>query len=280
MQKDEIIDDFLNNQHRPIWNSIIHNDISSLKHQFPLKNNNWSFLSKTQSLFKTEILEDSFINIISELFNIGESSTLEKQKFKIMVEKSDELFKNLVRLLFAIALNGNLKDLETIVRKKVINSTSEIAEEIRIKADGYPQKPINGLVWMCGASMRVAFDYLVYYYKKIGMLENQIYVQKMKTIITLNIMGHYKNLVGPDMIKIATLEEEKGLIEDAISRYNAIILDFECELEYFYDESDAQLNEEDVFTLDSLLKSYKNINRLKGENKYEKKIKFIENLLA
>ena len=45
------------------------------------------------------------------------------------------------RKLLNVDKTVELKDLKTILRKKLINSTSEIAEEIRIKVDGYPQKP-------------------------------------------------------------------------------------------------------------------------------------------
>lgn len=279
MHRDKNISEFLDNEFIDIWELIIKDDIKTLLNEIEATKSGsgiFSFFTrKTQSKRDGGVL----FQIIKELFNSNTSPSLDKQKFEIQATKSDELFKNLTRLLFAISINGRYSNLENRIADKLNLSVEDIANEISIKADGYPTTSINAQVWIFGASMRVRFSYLKYYYLMIDNTKYQLLVHRNITSITLSIMSHYKNIVGPDMVELAEIEEKLGLLQEALAHYNAIILDFEPELENYEDLVDLELHAEERQILVSLKTACKNYDRINKSDIYQTQLNLIERIL-
>ncbi len=278
MQQDEIVIAFLDNDYKELWKMIAEKNIDALLEQVAPKKTHQSLLSKLFDRKKEKVGINELHQIMYELFSFGESEMLMEQEFKIMNTKSDELFHNLTRLLFTVDINESYPEIEDTLSATLCNATSKIVTEIREKANSYPLNPINGQVWAGGSGMRNAFYYLAYYYQKKGLLQLQLWVVKMRTSITLSIMSHYKEMVGPDMIEIAELEEKLGLHEDALGKYKAVIADFENEMDYFKEDTDIP-DESEYAILSSLLRSYQSVDRIANTANYTTAAQLLKQIL-
>jgi hypothetical protein len=279
MQQDKIITDFLNNEFSQIWSLIINNQTDTLIDTLIPKKETKTLFEKLFSRKKESAESTDLHLIINDLFTSGESKTLQAQEFRVMNSESDKLFKNLTRLLFAVSLSGKHSDLERIIQHKLHQSTRTISDEINTKSNGYPLNSINAQVWLCGAGMRAGYTYLLHYYKIKGLVKEQLFVARMKTTITLSIMGHYKDMVGPDMIAVAELEEKINSAEVALDHYKAVIADFEDETEFFMENPEEAPNDAEREILSSLLKSYQNVDRLENTDRFEMNINQLNTIL-
>ncbi len=92
--------------------------------------------------------------------------------------------------------------------------------------------------------------------------------------------GHYRHLVGPDMLESAQIKEQLGDTDAALSFYKAVDADFKNELSWFANTPEAGLNEEDVVTLESLKKAWESIDRLSQTDQYSELCKQIDEVLS
>ncbi|WP_165044176.1 hypothetical protein [Dysgonomonas sp. ZJ709] len=217
--------------------------------------------------------------ILGELFSVGESFTLENHDFVTIQPDNSSLFNNLVKLLYALDINGEYDDVSLKVIDKLFLSLEDIVANVQKEANDYPENPIGALVWMEAAGIRSAFTNYAYYYKLKEEAQRQLDVTLMKTKITLAIMGHYKNMVGPDMIESAQLMEQVGNTETAMALYAAVKSDFENVLDWFMDNPQTGANQEDIITLESLRAAYQALDRLNNSDEYSQEYPLIDEIL-
>lgn len=133
---------------------------------------------------------------------------------------------------------------------------------------------------MEGAGVRAALNLLLYYYKQKQNAEPQLEAAYYRTRITLSIMGHYKNLVGPDMLETAHLFEKQGDLKRAKGFFEAVKNDFERELDWFMDSPEVGADEDERIILKSLKEAYENIDRINSTNDFAERCKLIDEALA
>lgn len=253
---------FLDTDEKPIWEAIIENNIADIP----------SLLAEKEGGLTG--------NIITELFSAENSETLESHDFVSIKEENSPLFKNLVRLIFTLDINGECDDKRQYVSDKLFDIIPDIVKNIKEQAKGYPRTSINALVWAEGAGMRSSLNALIYYYKLKDNTEALHFLIMNRTQITLAIMGHYKNIVGPDMIEAAKIKERMGDADAAISFYKAVDADFRNELSWFTSTPEAGPNEEDVVILESLKEALTAIDRLSETDEYSSVCQQIDEVLS
>lgn len=252
---------FLNTDDKDLWTLILENKTDDIK-SLPLKEDN--------DLYK----------IVSELLSEGESRILNEHDFLEIKEGNSSLFRDMVRLILALDINGEHHELKLHIGDKLFDAIPDIVKNLREQSKGYPQNPINALVWSEGAGFRSCLNALIYYYR-LKEDDNILHFLIMnRTQITLSIMGHYKNLVGPDMIESAKMKERLGDINAALSFYKAVEADFKNELTWFIHSPETGPNDEDVVTLESLKEALISIDRLSNTNEYSSVYKQIDEVLS
>lgn len=262
MENDTTIEGLLHHETNDNWQLIKENQIEALLLKLPsAPKNRWIKLFKRREpLLPSEPLHAIFY----ELFIQNGNKTLDSTTFSVIDQSSLELFLDLIRLLFSLAINGHYKQAEEQISNKLIQSSVNLSDEIEKKSNNYPANPINGQVWMGGAFLRTSFDYLAYYYRKTGDLDRELTIEKKRTRITLNIMSHYQALVFPDMLRIAVLEEQLNENEKALSRYRAVVADFEADnsLEDLIRDETELPDEELLVIYKAVITAYESRNRL------------------
>jgi hypothetical protein len=277
----DAIAEFLNNEHKDIWALISVNNIEALLQLLQPVEEPQRFMDKVLRKKKVYQPQGDLYIILAELFNSGKSPTLENELFKLDDSNKVGLFTDLIRLLFALEANGKHDEVKSVVAVRLWNATGDIAGEIQVKASGYPLNPISGAVWFAGSEMRNALHFLSFYCKKNKRQDAQLWVERNRTRTTLSIMAHYKAIVGPDMIRVAELQERMELPDDAIVNYEAVIGDFKDEIAYNIEDREVGKPplDEEIVILTSLLKSYKGVNRIKQTDNYVQEMQVIEALL-
>lgn len=259
----EEIKPFFDTEDKEIWELILDNKIEELLATLPREDSD------------NEILDI----ILKELFTSKESEELASYDFTIIKESNSALFKDLIRLIFALDISEKHDDIRELVTDKLLDVIPDIVNGIKGEAKDYPRKPISALVWMEGAGMRSCLNSLIYYYKVKEDIEILHTLIILRTQITLAIMSHYKNLVGPDMIESAQIKEKIGQSDVAKAFYNGVKSDFEGELKWFIDTPEAGANEDDVIILNSLKEAYLSLDRLENTNEFAEPCKLIDEIL-
>lgn len=93
-------------------------------------------------------------------------------------------------------------------------------------SNNYPHNSINGKIWMDGAGLRTRADELSAYFRNKNDDESTLQAIFLRSKITNTIMGHYPNLVGPDMVAVGLQCEKMGKNATAQQFLNAVVLDF------------------------------------------------------
>ncbi len=277
----DAIAEFLNNEHKDVWALIAANNVEALLEVIQPVEEAPRFMDKLLRKKKVYQPQGELYIILSELFNTGQSPTLESELFKLDDSKKVGLFTDLTRLLFALEANGKRDEVKSVVAVRLWNATGDIAGEIQEKANGYPLNPISGAVWFAGSAMRNALHFLSFYCEKNNRQDVQLWIERNRTRTTLSIMAHYKAIVGPDMIRVAELQEKMELPDDAVANYEAVIADFKDEIAYIIEDKEAGQPpvDEEIVILTSLLKSYKGVNRIRHTDKYAEEMQVIQALL-
>jgi hypothetical protein len=219
-------------------------------------------------------------DILLELLENGDSDTLDAQVFCIDHADSDLLFKNLIRLLFALALHGGMPRAEQLLAGRLLAESKGISQEVQDRSGGYPQGSINSAVWVTGASMRDALGWLGHYFMTKKMVKEQFVVQNRRTLMTLAIMSHYPYLVFPDMVRMAALEEQLGQTEDAITHYEAVTLDAQASIDWYREHPDAAPDDQDRIALRFVALAWDALDQLRGSSEGQAQIALIEQIMA
>ncbi|MCD7972234.1 MAG: hypothetical protein LUG18_06145 [Candidatus Azobacteroides sp.] len=255
---------FFDNDRKLIWDMILENRITELL----------DFLSGNEH--PENVLE----NVLKELFTGSFSETLENQDLTTIRTDCSLLINSLIRVVVALDVNEQYENLLQQVADKVVDSLPGLVKDIRKQANGYPANSINAMVWMEAAGIRSGLGSLIYYYKEKQDLNREHLVTILRTQVTLSIMGHYKEEVGPDMLRAADIKERIGQPDVALNFYNAVKRDFEDELEWFLENPEVGADETERIILSSLKEACLSIDRLTSKSNYEKEIADIEKVLS
>lgn len=112
-------------------------------------------------------------------------------------------------------------------------------EQVRILADGYPEKPISAAVWMNGAGYSSLARALTEHFKSAGWLHREETASALWAKATLAVNSHYHHLVGPAMLANADCHERLGNAARAAEMYSSVIKDFMSLAEAWRDDPDS-----------------------------------------
>ncbi len=252
---------FLEIDNRPIWKLIIENNIDNL-------------------LALPEEDEEDVLDVAKELFSNGESQILKEYNFKTIRESNGAFIRDLVRLIFALDINGSQDEVLGKVAEPIFDSLPVLIEQIQKETFGYPARMVDNYILSEAALVRAALMNLIYYYKVRQDIDALHFVTVMRTTITLAIMRNYKNVVGHDMVETARIKEKVGEIEAALTFYNGACDNLKSELQWFVESPEMGPNEDDVIVLKSLKEAYMSIDRLNNTDEYTKACSLIDEVLT
>jgi len=258
----ESLQPFFEAKDKQIWDCILENRMDDLL-----------------SLLSTE--EDNTLNtIIRELLTDGQSNTLEEYNLLIINEKTNALFRDLERLIFALDINGNYEAIREKVVDRLFAVIPDIVEKIQKETFGYPNIRIDDRIITESAAMRASLNNLVVYYQLKEDVDAQHFTIVMRTKLTLALMRNYKNIVGHDMIEAARIKEAVGETEAALTFYNAARENLKGELHWFIESPEMGPSEDDVVILVSLKEAYLSIDRLNGTSEFTETCAIIDEVLG
>lgn len=259
----EEIEAFLNSDKRELWGAISTDDTEKIL----------SIVS--------EDLDNTLSTIVSELFTKSKSDTLENKNFELIEDGNSYLIRDLVKLVFSLDINGEKEDLRLYLGERLFDSViPNTVNSIREQVKNYPKHSINPLIWTEGAEMRAALNAFIFYYKLKDNIEALHFLIMNRTQLSLSVMSHYKNILGPDMIEAARIKEQIGEKETALSFYKAIESEFKGELSWFTSTPEAGPSDEDIITLKVLKEALLAIDRLSETNEYTTICEQIDEVLS
>lgn len=192
------------------------------------------------------------------------------------------IYCNLIRLFLENCDTQPLTDFADQLLDYLLENAADVAKKIQKDSNNYPLNPISGATWMNGAQLRTMLNFLLDYLEKHESAHEQLLVQFYKTCVTLAIMGHYKQEVGPDMIATARLYIADGKPEAAQSSYQAVINDFEEEIENYleyFESEEFDYEESDRLILSSLQAAYLGLHQLQPETDFSQQLAQLDVLL-
>jgi len=184
------------------------------------------------------------------------------------------LYGDFVRFIFALYF-GNYSEELNILASKIYEEISKIA---RLLVGGF--NSVNRISAAVASSIyRSVLDVLSDFSELAGDPSSRAEVMYYKSYITCNVMGDYRALVGPDMIKTALCFEEIEDFDKAKRIYEAVVSDFECVLSgitFRFENYDPKDKAEDYVSLVSLWQACAGINKMEGANVYREKMLAVE----
>ncbi|MDR1090482.1 MAG: hypothetical protein LBL79_05335 [Prevotella sp.] len=253
---------FLEIDNKPVWKLIIENDINSLL------------------ALPAEDAGNDILAVAKELFSDGESHTLKEYDFVTIREPNGAFIRDLVRLIFALDINGTQDEMLKRIADALFDSFPGLIEQIQKETFGYPARMVANYILSESAAIRAALMNLIYYYKIRQDIDALHFVTVMRTTITLAIMRNYKNIVGHDMVETAKIKEVVGEPEAALTFYNGARENLENELRWFVESPEMGPNEDDAVVLQSLKEAYQAIDRLNNTGEYVKACSLIDEILS
>lgn len=257
----ERVQNFLDENNKQLWDLIIQDEINILLESLPI--------------------EDIVLsNILKELFSEGESETFTSSDFSIIKEGNSILYKNLVKLLFSLKINGGFDDINKLIEDKLFDGLPSFIEKVQNEVIGYPMRRVHESILTEAATIRASLIQLIYLFRETDDIENLHSAIMMRTKITLAIMANHKHILGYDMVEAAKIKEQIGDTETALSFYNAATDNLKGELHWFKESPDMGPNEDDTIMLQALKESYISIDRLKNISESEKVCALIDEILT
>ncbi|WP_029906625.1 hypothetical protein [Prevotella sp. 10(H)] len=234
------------------------------------------------AILPREHTEDENLDlIIKELLATGKSEVLESFDFVKIEEGNSALFRNLVRLLFALDINGNYEETRLVIADKLFDSLPDMVEQIQKEATGYPMtRRVDELTISEAVGLRASLINLIYYYRLKDDIEALHFVTILRSKITLAILGNYKNVVGHDMIESAQIKEKVGETDTALTFYNLVKDNLKGELHWFIESPEMGANEDDTVMLKALREAFSSIDRLKSTADFERECAIIDEILS
>lgn len=252
------IKSFFETDDKQIWDLISQNSIDDLLAILPREDNS------------------SLDTIIKELITSGKSELLNLYNLTLEKEADAILFRNLIRLIFALDINGNYEEVRLAVADKLFDITPGLVETIQKEAAGRTgESTLNK-----GAILRSSLMNLIYYYRQKEDIEALHFIIMQRSTITLAIMSNFKNVLGHDMIESAQIKEKTGDTEAALSFYNLVKDRLKGELHWFVESPEMGANEEDTVMLQALKEAFSSIDRLNKTSEFEKACAVIDEILS
>lgn len=214
--------------------------------------------------------------IIKELFSSGKSELLNSYDFTLLDEENATLFRNLIRLIFALDINGNYEEYRLIIADKLFDTIPSLVKTIQDEAI---RKPSESVLHK-GAMLRTSLINLIYYYRQKKDIDALHFTIMQRSTITLALMSNYKNVLGHDMIESAQIKEEIGDTEAALDFYKLVKDRLKSELHWFIESPEMGANEEDTVMLQSLKEAFTSIDRLTKGSEFEKTCLIIDEILS
>ncbi len=253
---------FFETDDKEIWDLIIENRIDDLLAALPREEDN------------------TLDTIIKELLSTGKSEKFETYDFIKIEEGNNALFRDLVRLVFALDINGNFEEVRLVLVDRMFDVIPVMVEQIQKESAGYPMRRVDETILVEGSTLRAALMSFVYYYRLKDDTEALHFVIVMRSKITLAIMSNYKNVLGHDMIESAQIKEKVGERDAALSFYNLVKENLKGELHWFVESPEMGANEDDTVMLRALREAYASIDRLKDTSEFEKVCAVIDEVLS
>lgn len=257
----ERVQNFLEDDNKSIWNLILEDNINTLLESSP-----------------TEDIDLS--KILQELFTEKKSESLDSYDFSVIKEGNSILYRNLVKLIFALNINGNHNDLEKIIENKLFEGLPSFIEKVQNDVAGYPMRKVDESILAEAAAIRMSLISLIYFYRETDGIESLHSAIMMRTKITLVIMANHKHILGYDMVEAARIKEQIGETDTALSFYNAAKDNLKGELHWFLESPEIGPNEDDVVMLQALKESFLSIDRLRNISESEKTCAVIDEILS
>lgn len=230
------------------------------------------FLNQNNDTFSFKILENAFKN------NIVPKEYFKVAKLDFSEDFSEEL-ENLFSVLKTLQESNNFTDTENLIALTLLECTIDVVKYIEENSNDYPKGEINAKIWTDGIKLRSLADELAIYFENNFDEFQTTNALLLKTKLTCSILNHYPNLVGPDMVKLATQYEKTGNYEQAKNFYNAVVLDFVHLVEQI--QNNLKLNnesEEDFEITESLVKALLGLKRI-GEKIDENHLSMAKSVL-
>jgi len=257
----EKIEQFLDTENEKVWNLILEDKIDELLTLLPLE-------------------DETLSRILEELFTNGVSETLNSYEFVPIKEGDSILFRNLVRLIFSLNINGKRETACKSIEDRLFEVLPPFVERIQNEVMGGPMRRVSEAVVMEAAAIRASLISLIYFYRETEDIDALHFVAMMRTKLTLAIMGNHKHILGYDMIEVARIKEQLGDKEAALGFYTATRDNLDGELHWFKESPEMGPNEDDVIMLQSLKEAFLSIDRLRNISESEKVCALIDEILT
>ena len=251
---------------------------NQIEQQYTPKQKNWFsniFSSKENEYKKGEFAYIQIKNLLSQ-------KPLETELPDLKTDFAFEL-SELCRFLFLLENKAEAKDLEKPLADHLVKLFDQLTEHIKVNAQDYPVNSMKAKTWMDGAAIRLGAQEMADYFGRKGDKTNEINMCFLKAKVTTSIMSHYPELVGPDMISVASKLEKKKARENAVNFYRPVLMDFQTFLQEMEDakEQDAlKITEREEAILYSLILAVEGLTRLDGYEDSEQLAQRAQALLA
>ena len=111
------------------------------------------------------------------------------------------------------------------------------ASRIRSRVDASQRSGMGGDMWVDGVRLAGQAEALARFLADKDCLPEQARATNVWAKATLAVCGHYRHLVGPAMIAVASISERMGDEKRATAAYTAVLLDFVCVLDGVEDDA-------------------------------------------
>ena len=209
-----------------------------------------------------------------------------KINFNLLFQTGAELYKNIGELgfYFQALLDKNSADNEEVRKYADLLMQLSIAGVLKIQEEskGYPEKPINGMVWLDGACIDVWNDFLANYFDIMKDYKNYYNSRLIQSRIVFAIKRHYSYEIARSTYNMGLANSKIGEMETALKCFQAVVDDFQeildQPLEYFIENMEAV---HELYYLGESLEKYIDLEGHSDETLREqyRKVKELENIL-
>ena len=209
-----------------------------------------------------------------------------KINFNLLFQTGAEIYRNIGELgfYFQAILDKNSADNEEVRKYADLLMQLSIAGVMKIQEEskGYPEKPINGMVWLDGACIDVWNDFLANYFDIIKDYKNYYNSRLIQSRIVFAIKRHYSYEIARSTFNMGLANSKIGEMETALKCYQAVVDDFQeildQPLEYFAENMEAV---HELYYLGEALEKYIDLEGHSDETLRDqyRKVKELENMI-
>lgn len=150
------------------------------------------------------------------------------ERHRLNFKKSDftRELGELITILLVLEDRRDGNNYETVIAATLLECVQDASITVNEDAKGYPGEVITATTWMNGFGLRYVIQELADYFERKKDDERGLQARFTKAKVTLSIMSHYPNEVGPDMNALASKYEKMGDNEKARQFYAPVVKDF------------------------------------------------------